>query len=95
MHEKSPLTWIERKCVAFHRYLFIFTNETTQELIMDRKTKILELAKQMGIVRPRDVEAVGIPREYLRRLLLRGELTLVERGLYALPDILTNWKINV
>jgi len=31
----------------------------------DRKTRVLELAGQMGILRPRDVEAAGIPREYL------------------------------
>ncbi|MCK5485452.1 MAG: hypothetical protein KAI86_04520, partial [Desulfobacterales bacterium] len=27
---------------------------------MDRKQKILELARQMGLIRPRDVEAAGI-----------------------------------
>jgi predicted transcriptional regulator of viral defense system len=60
---------------------------------MDRKQKILELAKQMGIIRPRDVEAEGIPREYLLRLLRRGDLTRVGRGLYALPETLTSESI--
>jgi len=62
---------------------------------MDRKEKILKLAKQMGIIRPRDVEAVGIPREYLRRLFLSGDLTRVGRGLYALPDTLTSEHITL
>lgn len=53
---------------------------------MDRKQKILELAKQMGLIRPRDVEAAGIQREYLLRLYRDGDLTRVGRGLYALPD---------
>ena len=53
---------------------------------MTRKQKILELAKQMGLIRPRDVEAAGIHREYLLRLYRSGELTRVGRGLYALPD---------
>lgn len=53
---------------------------------MDRKQKILELAKQMGLIRPCDVEAAGIHREYLLRLYRNGELTRVGRGLYALPD---------
>ena len=29
----------------------------TQEHLMDRKEKIIDLAKQMGLIRPRDVEA--------------------------------------
>ncbi|RTZ93902.1 MAG: transcriptional regulator [Deltaproteobacteria bacterium] len=57
---------------------------------MDRKKEIIKLAKRMGIIRPRDVESAGIPREYLRRLCLSGELTRVSRGLYALPDTLTS-----
>lgn len=52
---------------------------------MDRKQKILNIAKKIGLVRPRDVEAVGIQREYLLRLYRSGELVRVGRGLYALP----------
>jgi len=40
----------------------------TQRPSMDRKQKILKLARQMGLIRPRDVEAAGIHREYLLRL---------------------------
>jgi len=57
---------------------------------MDRKKKILELAGQMGLIRPRDVEALGIHREYLLRLYRNGELTRVGRGLYALPGAQTS-----
>ncbi|MCC6368524.1 MAG: type IV toxin-antitoxin system AbiEi family antitoxin domain-containing protein [Bryobacterales bacterium] len=32
------------------------------------------LAQRLGVVRPRDVEAAGIPREYLLRLMRRGVL---------------------
>jgi len=53
---------------------------------MDRKQKIIELAKQMGLIRPRDVEAAGIHREYLLRLYRNGDLTRVGRGLYTLPN---------
>jgi predicted transcriptional regulator of viral defense system len=62
---------------------------------MDRKETILDLAAKMGIIRPRDVEKVGIPREYLRRLSKSGELTRIGRGLYALPDILTNESLTL
>jgi len=54
---------------------------------MDRKQEILELAKQLGVLRPRDVEAAGIPREYLLRLVRQGELVRTGRGLYASADL--------
>jgi predicted transcriptional regulator of viral defense system len=52
---------------------------------MGGKQKILELAKQMGLIRPRDVDAAGIHREYILRLYRDGDLVRVGRGLYALP----------
>jgi len=57
---------------------------------MDRKKKILALAKKKGIIRPRDVEALGIPREYLIRLYQNGDLVRIGRGLYTLPNALTS-----
>ncbi len=39
-----------------------------------------------GIVRPRDLEKLGIPREYLLRLYRRGKLSRTGRGVYTLPD---------
>jgi predicted transcriptional regulator of viral defense system len=62
---------------------------------MDGKRKILELAKQMGLIRPRDVEAAGIPREYILRLFRSGELLRVGRGLYALPSAQTSESLSL
>ncbi len=62
---------------------------------MDRKQKILELARQMGLIRPRDVEAAGIHREYLLRLYRNGELIRVGRGLYALPGARTSESLSL
>ena len=62
---------------------------------MDRKMRILELARQMGIIRPRDVEVEGIHREYLLRLYRVGELVRVGRGLYALPGAQTSEAISL
>ena len=62
---------------------------------MDRYQAIIELAKQGGIIRPREVEARGIPREYLLRLQRRGEIERVGRGLYALPGALTSESISL
>ena len=39
-----------------------------------------------GIVRSRDIEAVGIPRQYLVRLHGQGKLNRPARGIYTLPD---------
>jgi predicted transcriptional regulator of viral defense system len=41
---------------------------------------------QHGIVRARDIEAVGLPREYLLRLHRQGKLNRPGRGIYTLPD---------
>jgi predicted transcriptional regulator of viral defense system len=67
----------------------------TQEHNMDRKQKIIELARQMGLIRPRDVEAAGIHREYLLRLYRNGDLTRVGRGLYALKDAETSESLSL
>ena len=44
---------------------------------------LLDLARR-GPVRARDLDAVGIPRAYLRRLCERGLLERIDRGLYGL-----------
>jgi predicted transcriptional regulator of viral defense system len=51
------------------------------------KTKqVLALALETGMLRPRDVEALGIHREYLRRLEQQGLLTRSGRGIYTRPE---------
>jgi predicted transcriptional regulator of viral defense system len=47
--------------------------------------KLLEMAR-IGPFRARDLDDVGIPRAYLRRLIERGLLEHVERGVYRLSD---------
>ncbi len=47
---------------------------------------VLALARERGVIRSRDLEALGIPRAVLSRLLDAGELVRGERGLYTLPD---------
>jgi predicted transcriptional regulator of viral defense system len=48
--------------------------------------KIMQYVGQHGIVRPRDIEAIGLPREYLVRLHRQGKLNRSGRGIYTLPD---------
>src|SRR2546430_16582219 len=48
--------------------------------------KIMHYVGQHGIVRPRDIEPIGLPREYLLRLHRQGKIVRSGRGLYSLPD---------
>lgn len=48
--------------------------------------KIMRYIGQHGMVRPRDIEAIGLPREYLIRLNRQGKLNRSGRGIYTLPD---------
>ena len=47
--------------------------------------EILDLVREAGLVRPRDLEAAGFPEGSLSQLARRGLLERVGRGLYALP----------
>lgn len=44
------------------------------------------MAKQRGVLRPRDLAVAGLPRDYLWRLHRMGALTRLDRGLYASTD---------
>ena len=46
----------------------------------------MQYIREHGIVRPRDIEALGLPREYLIRLHRQGKLKRPTRGIYTLPD---------
>jgi predicted transcriptional regulator of viral defense system len=48
--------------------------------------RILQYIGEHGIVRPRDIEAIGLSRQYLLRLHRQGKLNRPTRGIYTLPD---------
>lgn len=50
------------------------------------KVDVLRRLVRRGLVRARDLEAAGIPRSYLSRLVARGELEQASRGLYRAAD---------
>ena len=58
-------------------------NVTQKERPKPGKDRLLALARQAGVLRPRDLDAEGIPREYLRRLLDEGLLDHPGRGIYV------------
>jgi predicted transcriptional regulator of viral defense system len=51
-----------------------------------REEQVIEVVREKGVLRPRDLDSYGIPREYLSRLCERGLLQRVGRGLYVLAD---------
>ena len=60
---------------------------TSDILQQDSSTqRVLSFVRERGLVRPRDVEALGLSRVTLLRLYDRGELTRLGRGVYALAD---------
>ena len=46
----------------------------------------MRIAHKAGVLRPRDLDAHGIPRRYLVRVHAQGELVRVGRGLYIPKD---------
>lgn len=48
--------------------------------------RVLDLAATKGMIRSRDLDNIGVPRVVLTRMVQRGLLTRLDRGLYAIPD---------
>ncbi len=51
-----------------------------------KRDQILRMLKKTRVLRPQDVEAVGISRTYLNKLHAQGILDRPSRGLYILQD---------
>ena len=51
-----------------------------------REEQVLEIIRRAGLLRPRDLDPHGIPRQYLRILLDRGLVKRIDRGLYMASD---------
>src|SRR5205809_418396 len=54
--------------------------------LSSRKEKLLALVREAGVLRPRDLERHGIPRQYLRFLQKEALVQRVGRGLYIAAD---------
>ncbi len=52
--------------------------------------KVLDLARKGGIVRPQDLQAKGLPKDYLWRLHKQEKLEKVGRGMYVIPGAVMN-----
>ena len=73
--------------VVFCRYILTTTDVIQHHGGMETSHQaILDLAAQRGLIRPRDLDALGLPSVALTRLVRQGLLVRVGRGLYARPD---------
>ena len=52
----------------------------------EAQQEALQIIRKLGVVRPRDLEAHGIPRSRIYRLVKMGLVERQARGLYALRD---------
>jgi len=66
-------------CTTTHLPSFRIPAQTQGEIV-------LQLARRRGAIRARALEPLGIPRAVLSRLVARGELIRVDRGLYVHPE---------
>ena len=46
-----------------------------------QETRVLDIVRQNGILRPRDLAPAGIDRKVLQRLVAQGQLLRIGRGL--------------
>lgn len=49
-------------------------------------SRLIAYVQCQGMVRPRDLVAIGVDRRVLKRLVDRGELIRRSRGVYTTPD---------
>ena len=73
--------------VPFCRFILTCTCKTEHGRgVPSRPQTILDLVRDRGLVRPRDLLPLGFPRVTLTRMVRQGTLVRIARGLYALPD---------
>jgi predicted transcriptional regulator of viral defense system len=59
--------------------------KATKQMSAYAEKRVLDLASKGGILRPRDLQTKGLPKDYLWRLHKQEKLEKVGRGMYAMP----------
>jgi len=60
-----------------------------------QEDKILQIIDKRKIIRPIDLKSYGISRTPIDRLLKKGKIVRISRGLYSKPDIFEEEKISL
>ena len=71
--------------IRIRRDIYIYPDKN-ESVTTTKKDLILDLFKSMEVVRPRDVEALGVSGSYLNLLFKQGVLDRPHRGLYTLAN---------
>lgn len=80
---KSLAVYDQRRLEYVGTYEYL---PTESKMATSKRDRVLKLFQSMEIVRPRDVEAIGISGSYLNWLHNQGILERPNRGLYTLQD---------
>ncbi len=62
-------------------------NQATQQIV--------NLTKRLGLLRPRDLDALNIPRQYLRLACQQGLIERMGRGLYRVPGAMRTEHLSI
>ena len=73
-------------CNNLARYGDVCRVVHTMTKSLTKSDEVLALARELGVLRVKDLSTRGIHHEHLRRLCRSGKLDRVGRGLYRLPD---------
>jgi len=60
-----------------------------------KASRLADLVRRQHIVRPKDLERARIPRNYLTRLVERGQLQKLQRGLYTTESVPASEHISL
>ena len=65
-------------------------------MVMKTQTdRLIQYVRRHGVIRPRDLDAIGVPRTVFKRLTDRGDLTRQARGIYTLPEYEPTHQIDL
>jgi predicted transcriptional regulator of viral defense system len=77
----SNISWLLIEIVPGFVTLFHVTRTKT------KAQKLLDLVEHKQVIKTSDLDKAGIPRNYLSRLVKRGQLRKIEQGLYTTDKI--------
>jgi predicted transcriptional regulator of viral defense system len=68
-------------------HLFIYVKDYFYEIQMKNKAEIvIDSLKKRGIMATREIQKLGVSRQYIRNLNANGRIERIARGFYMLPD---------
>jgi predicted transcriptional regulator of viral defense system len=82
-------------CLKVFRHRIRNTHTASAMPATSHIDRLLRHLQRHGVVRPRDLEALGVPRVALQRAVDRGQVVRRARGVYVKPDHATTRHTDV